>query len=350
MVLTLASGFAGRGHEVGLVLAKAEGPYLAEVPSSVRVVDLGSSRTLTSLPALVRYLRRERPEAMLSAMGRANVVALWARRLAGAKATRLVISEHNTLSFATKNTTVWRQKLMPWLAHRFYPWADGIVAVSNGVAGDLSRTARLPRECISTIHNPVVTPELLEKSEAPLDHPWFAPGEPPTILGVGRMMAQKDFPNLIRAFARVRAVRPARLLILGEGEERPRLEALARRLVVEEDVCMPGFVDNPFPHMRRASVFVLSSAWEGMPTVLIEAMACGCPLVSTDCPSGPKEILDGGERGVIVPVGDDEALAEGILATLDTPPDPATLRARAARARELFWNEILDRYLEVLLG
>jgi glycosyltransferase involved in cell wall biosynthesis len=158
---------------------------------------------------------------------------------------------------------------------------------------------------------------------------------------------QKDFPTLLKAFARVRAVRPARLLILGEGKERTELEVLARELGVASDVALPGFVPNPFPHMMRASVFVLSSAWEGLPGVLIEAMACGCPVVSTDCPSGPAEILDGGVYGPLVPVGDDAALAKAILSVLETPPDPERLRARAA----LFSTDhAADQYLELLLG
>ncbi len=345
-MLTLARGFAGRGHEVDLVLAQAEGPYLAEVPGSVRVVDLEAPRVLSSLPALVRYLRRERPKAVLSAMGRANVIALWARRLAAGD-TRLVVSERNALSFATRNAPSWRQKLMPRLAHRFYPWADGVVAVSDGVADDLSLVARLPRESITTIYNPVVSPELLEKSEAPLDHPWFAPDQPPVVLGVGRMMVQKDFPTLIRAFARIRADRPARLLILGEGEERPRLEALTRELGVEAEVSMPGFVKNPLPYMRRSSIFVLSSAWEGFPNVLVEALACGCPAISTDCLGGSAEILENGRYGKLVPVGDDGALAEVILSTLDAPIDPEVLRTRAGAFSR---DDVLDRYLEILLG
>ncbi len=343
---TLTREFVRRGHEVDLVLAKAEGPYLAEVPGSVRIVDLKASRVLASLPALVRYLHRERPEAMLSAMGHANVVALWARRLAGVK-TRLVVSERNALSSAARHVPSRRQKLMPWIVRCFYPWADGIIAVSAGVADDLSRTARLRRESITVIYNPVMIPELLEKADASLDHPWFVPGEPPVLLGVGRLSVPKDFSTLIRAFARVRGARPARLLILGEGEERPRLESLVQELGLERDVSMPGFVENPFSYMRRASVFVLSSLWEGFPNVLGEALACGCPVVSTDCPSGPAEILDNGRYGKLAPVGDERALAEAILATLEAPPDAGTLRERA---EDLFREDIPERYLKVLFG
>jgi glycosyltransferase involved in cell wall biosynthesis len=233
------------------------------------------------------------------------------------------------------------------LARHFYPRADAIIAVSNGIADDLAQVTGLPRERITTIYSPVITPELQEKARAPLDHPWFAQGSPPVLLGVGRLVPQKDFPTLLKAFARVRAVRKARLVILGEGIRRMELETLVRELGVAADVTLPGFVANPFPYMAGASVFVLSSAWEGLPGVLIEAMACGCPVVSTDCPSGPAEILDGGAYGPLVPVGNDEALAKAILSVLETPPDPERLRVRAA----LFSvDRAADRYLEVLLG
>lgn len=347
VMLTLASGFAGRGYGVDLVLAKAEGPYLAEVPATVRVVDLKARRVLSSLPALARYLRRERPAAMLSALSHANVVALWAGRLAGTK-TRLVVSDHNAFSRDLETPIIRRQKLMPTAARLFYPWADGIVAVSDGVADDLSAVARLRREDVATIHNPVALPGLPgEVREAPVEPTPFAQDGIPVVLSVGRLTVEKDLPTLIRAFSRVRAARPARLLILGEGAERPRLEALTRELGLDGDVSMPGFATNPYAHMRRSSVLALSSMWEGFGVVLVEAMACGCPVVSTDCPSGPSEILAGGRYGPLVPVGDEEALARAILRTLDAPPDPEQSRARAG---DFSVDAAVDRYLEVLLG
>jgi glycosyltransferase involved in cell wall biosynthesis len=186
-------------------------------------------------------------------------------------------------------------------------------------------------------------------AEEPLDHPWFAAGEPPVVLGVGRLVKQKDFPTLVRAFARVRERRPARLLLLGETKKprrRRRLEELTRELGVEKDVAIEGFVDNPLPYMKRAAVFALSSAWEGLPGALIEAMACGCPPVSTDCPGGSAEILDQGRFGPLVPVGDDAALAEAIVQQLERPTAPELLEARA---REFAVDVAVDHYLEVLL-
>jgi len=315
VMVNLALGFVEQGLKVDLVLAKAEGPYLSRVPEEVRVVDLGARRVLYSLPGLVRYLRRERPQAMLSALNYANIVAIWAKLLARVQ-THLVVSEQNTLSCSTQNAFSVRVKLLPLLIKIFYPYADAVVAVSHGVAEDLITMTGLPMEKVKVIYNPVITPELFVKAEEPLDHPWFRPGEPPVVLGVGRLTKQKDFPTLIRAFALVRKERPARLMILGEGEERPKLETLARELGIEEDFVLPGFVENPYKYMKRASAFVLSSRWEGLPAVLIEALALGVPVISTNCPSGPAEILEHGKWGCLVPVGEPHLLARAILEIL----------------------------------
>ncbi|HET8700836.1 MAG TPA: glycosyltransferase, partial [Nitrococcus sp.] len=273
-----------------------------------------------------------------------NLLALWARRLAGV-ATRVVISERTALSSETAARRKWRWRYLPALIHRVYPWADAIVAVSEGVAEDLARTAELPRERITTIYNPVVTAELRAQASAPLDHAWFAPGAPPVVLGAGRLLKQKDFPTLIRAFAKVRAQRPARLVILGEGAKRRRLEALVEGLGLGADAALPGYVDNPFAYMARAAVFVLSSAYEGLPGVLIQALACGTPVVATDCPHGPVEILDGGRYGRLVPVGDAAAMAAAIIAMLDQPPERQRLQARAS---EFCVERAMRSYRQVL--
>lgn len=316
--LHLAQGFAERGYEVHLVLARAQGPYLPQVPSCVRVIDLGASRVLTSLPKLIRYLRDTRPQALLSALDHANAVAVCARWIARVP-TRVIVTIHSTPSQVVANARTLRAKLLPVWTRFFYRWADAVVAVSQGVADELVRYVGIPAEKVKVIYNPIVTPELFRKAEEPLDHPWFRDGEPPVILGAGRLTKPKDFPTLIRAFALVRQQRPARLMILGEGEERPELERLARELGLGEDVALPGFVSNPYPYMKRAAVFVLSSRWEGLPTVLVEALALGTPVVATDCPNGPREILQGGRWGYLTPIGDSAALAESILGALGRP-------------------------------
>lgn len=344
-MVRLAGGIADRGHAVDVVLGQADGHYLDEIASSVRVVDLRAPRMSMSLPALVRYLRTERPAAMLAALNYVNIIGLWARRLAGVR-TRLVVSERNTLSVAVRQRSTWRLRLRPHLIRRFYRGADGIVAVSRGVADDLSRVTGLPRERIDVIPNPVITPALKAMAEADLDHPWMRAGEPPVAIGLGRLVPQKDFGTLIRAFARVREGRPARLLILGEGPERASLESLVAELGLGHDVQLPGWVTNPYPYLKRASAFVLSSRWEGLPGVLIEAMYCGPPVVSTDCPSGPREILEGGRHGHLVPVGDVDALAEGIERALSGALEPPAVDSWLPYRQDV----VVDRYLQLLVG
>ena len=344
-MIKLAGGFVDRGYPVDIVLASARGPMLSEVPPTVRVVDLGARRVRTSLPSLVGYLRRERPATMLSVL-HANPIALLARRLCGIPR-RLVVSERNTLSSeASAYAPDLRMRMMPALERRIYPWADCVVAVSDGVAEDLAQVARLPRQRIRTIYNPIITPQLRYMAQEPLDYPWFAPGAPPVVMAVGRLTLQKDFATLLHAFARVRQSRPARLLILGEGEERPKLEALATQLNLQQDVGLPGFVANPYPYMTRSAAFVLSSRWEGLPGVLIEALYCGAPLVSTDCPSGPREILAGGRYGRLAPVGDAAQLAYAIEAALHDEAPPPPQESWQPYTLEL----VVDQYEQVLLG
>lgn len=372
-MVRLASAFAERGHRVDLVLGRGQGHFLDEIPDAVRLVNLGgrsafgvvpalladpsSARrfapallsanppwVLGRVPALEHYLRRERPDAMLSGLNYSNLAALWARKLAGGS-TRLVVSEHNTLSVQVANDPRRRERALPKLVRHFYPWADALVAVSEGVADDLAQVSGFERARVRVIYNPVVAPEIEKLAREPAPHPWFEPDAPPVVLGAGKLKPQKDFPTLLRAFARVRAVRSIRLVVLGQGPERRRLETLARELGVERDVALLGFVKNPFAFMARSSAFVLSSAWEGLANVVIEAMACGCPVVSTDCPSGPAEILERGRYGPLVRVGDDAALARAIERTLDTPTPPDRLRARAA---DFSVDRSADEYLRVL--
>ncbi len=344
-MLNLAHGLAECGYAVDLVLAQAKGPYLGDVHEPIRVVDLRASRVLTSLPALARYLRREQPTAMLSALDYANVVALWARRLVGIPR-RVVVNEQNTLSRSARNSARWRQRMVPHLVKRFYPWADYVIGNSQGVADDLVQVTGLPRERIKILYNPIVTPEVREKARAPLNHAWFEADQPPVLLAVGRLTKQKDFPTLIRAFAQVRQTRPARLLILGEGPDRPALEALVNQLGLEDDVALPGFVENPYAYMSRASLYVLSSRWEGLPTVLVEALYCGPPIIATDCPSGPREILADGQHGLLVPVGDVTALTQAI---------EAGLAGKTPHPTEESWHPysleaVVDQYIGLLLN
>jgi len=343
-MLTLAGAIAERGYAVDLVVAGAAGPLRTEVPAFVRLIDLGCSRVLASLPGLVRYLRKVRPDGLLSTLAHANLVALWAGRIARIPV-RIVIREATTTSQVPTNAVPLRSRLVPYLVRRFYPAASAIVAVSEGVAADLVQRSGLPQGRVEVIYNPVISTDLLARAEQQIHHPWFAPDAPPVILSVGRLTRAKDYPTLIRAFSLVRKKRKARLMILGEGEERGRLELLVRSLGMVCEVDLPGFVPNPFPYMRKAAVFALSSAWEGLPNALIQALALGTPVVATDCKSGPREVLQGGFLGDLVPVGKPELMADAIGRTLLNP------RQTERKGLERFHREtITEAYLGLILG
>jgi glycosyltransferase involved in cell wall biosynthesis len=344
MMVNLAGGFARRGLPVDLVLVRARGPYLASVPAQVRIVELRSSRTSTSALALASYLRRERPSALLSTLHLANVVAIAAKRLARVD-THTVVRQSNTLTVGSGSKRRPLSRLVCFLVRRAFPWADGIIAVSHAVAEDLSYVTRIPGESIMVIPNPVVTAELFQQARESPDHPWFVPGALPVVLGVGRLTRQKDFPTLLQAFARVQRDCPSRLVILGDGAERPALERLTRQLGVEHNVSLPGFVSNPFAFMARAAVFASSSAWEGLPGALIQALACGTPCVASDCP-GSREVLGNGRYGSLVPIGDVSALAATIAAMLQQP------RPRVADEawRRYSETDAVDGYLRALHG
>ena len=342
VAVQLLKGMSGRNVPLDLVLATAEGPYLDQVPQQVRVVNLAAGRVVKAVLPLSNYLRQEKPCALLSHMDHANVTAVVARELARTK-TRLVLVEHNTLSVS--RSKLFRARLIPPLMKLLYPRADAIVGVSRGVAQDLETQLAIAKGKISVIYNPVVDDELIAKAKAPLEHPWFQEGSPPVFLAVGRLSEQKDFLTLIKAFELLRRRRLARLTILGEGESRSELETAIASLGISEDVSMPGFVNNPYAYMSRASGFVLSSRWEGLPTVLIEAMACGCPVIATDCPSGPKEILESGVYGPLVPIGDEKALSAAMLQVLEAPANRDVL---VQRAMYFSIDRVVPEYLTLL--
>jgi glycosyltransferase involved in cell wall biosynthesis len=320
VMVNLANSMAAKGVRVDLVVANAEGAYKNQVAPNVNIVDFKSERSLASFPKLISYLRSEKPKALISALEHTNVLSIWAKRLAFVP-TKNILTEHISSSLITYAAGYTPSKLRATLyAMRFtYPLADRIVTVSQGVADDLVQTIGISKDKLEVIYNPVLNDVMFQKAEQPIDHPWFQEGQPPVLLGVGRLEPQKDFPNLLRAFALLRKKRMARLVILGEGNLRPQLEALVKEFGIEKDVQLPGFNSNPYAFMKRASVFVLSSVLEGLPTVLIEAMALGTPVVSTDCKSGPKEILGSSGYGTLVPTQNPEALAAAIEKTLNSP-------------------------------
>jgi len=371
-MLNLAHGFLDQGQQVDLVMARKTGHFLDEISSDIRVVDLKVRSALKSLkslpelgrdawfwarmvlatkphfvlgalPGLSRYLQREKPDVVISAMDYPNAVAIAAAALAGNKVP-VIATVHNTLSVEVANAKRSRIRAQLDVVRRFYPRADSLVSVSRGVADDLA-TILGDDGKICTIYNPVVSADLEMKATQPIQHPWFSGEGPPVVLAVGGFKPQKDFHTLFRAFAIARKERHLRLVVLGEGKLRADLTALAEELDIAGDLEMPGFVDNPYQYMARASLMVVSSVFEGLSMVLIEALACGCPVVSTDCPNGPAEILDNGRFGTLVPVGDTGRLASAIVQNLQDRRDKELL---INRARDFTVEHAARQYLEII--
>jgi glycosyltransferase involved in cell wall biosynthesis len=343
-MLRLAEGVHSLGRHVELWLVQQRGEHLSKVPPGVTVHSLNAVSVASSIPKLAGWLKRRRPRALLSALTHVNVAAIVAARLSGFEG-RLVVSERNQISEMAGAARGLRGRLAYGVARHAYREADAVVAVSQGVADDVLRFTRLQPDRMRVIYNPVVDQRLMGEDGRLPEHPWLNDGGPPVLLAAGRLKPQKGFEDLIRAFGRLRGERPVRLVVLGEGPERSNLQRLVEELGLAEDVSLPGFCADPFPAMRKAAVFVLPSKWEGFPNALVEAMSAGAAVVATDCPSGPMEILAGGQFGRLTPVGDPEALASAIGETLDAPRDRQQVIARA----RCFTIEAASRqYLQVL--
>ncbi len=343
ITINLIKGILKRDIPVDLILASTEGPYLHQLPQQVRIVNLATGRVIKAILPLSNYLKQNRPFALVSNMSHANVVASIAKKIAHTEE-KLILVEHNTLS-ANKSNLI-RARFIPPLMQLLYPKVDNIVAVSQGVAEDLEVKLGLKKGKVDVIYNPIVDEQLITQAKTPLNHPWFEKGSPPVFLAVGRLTDQKDFSTLIKAFSLVRKQRLARLIILGEGELRTELEAMIHDLGISEDVSLPGFTENPYSYMHNASAFILSSRWEGLPTVLIEAMACGCPVVATKCPNGPEEILEAGKYGTLIPVGDITEMSAAMLDVLNNSVDRNVLKQRAM---DFSIEQATNKYL-LLLG
>ena len=328
VLVNLMNGLAAADTPIDLLVNGRDIPELDRLRRDIRVIDLSRRSGLTVTLRLAGYLSNERPSALLSTRERAGRQALYARRLARSAVRILVrVGTHNSVSLQQRNLV---QRFLRRRALAFtYRRVDGIIAVSRGVAADLAAASGLPPERIVTLNNPTVPEDVRDRAAVPVAHPWLQPGAPPVIMALGRLARVKDYPTLLQAFARLRAAVPLRLMILGDGNQRGAILDLASHLGVAADVALPGFVANPYSYLSKATLFVLCSRREGSPNALIEALAVGTPVVATDCPSGPGEILDHGRIGRLVSVGDVEGLAAAMKATLDRPPDPRQLRDAA---------------------
>ena len=350
VVLTLLEAFASAGRRVSLVLGRNTGILAGMAPSQVRCIELGRASAAASIPLLARYIEADRPSILVSSLGHNNVAALLAARVWRTR-TRVVVCQHNSLAAECGRGRPIRFRALPYAYKAVLPLADAVIAVSNGVAREIERICGRPAGSVQTVYNPAWSAKQAELARQPVSDRWFnSDFGDPVIVGVGRLVPQKDFGALIEAFAQCRrnGLR-ARLMILGEGPERPLLEARVRELGITSECRLYGFCMNPLAIMARARLLVLSSRYEGFGNVLVEAMGCGTPVVSTDCPHGPSEILDGGRYGRLVPVGDGAALARAIAEAFSVPVRRATLIDRAANFSP---NESVQGYERVfrLLG
>ncbi|MEM8777524.1 MAG: glycosyltransferase [Cyanobacteria bacterium P01_G01_bin.49] len=344
VMLNIANGFVSKGVEVDLLLVKSKGPYLAKLDPNIRLISFDTAKLVLSFPKLFKYLKKERPNILITALEDTNLIAILAHLMARVP-TRIVVTVHNNLTQESKHLQSLKRRFVPYLIKWFYPFSDWVISVSYGVAKDLESLG-LSKEKIKVIYNPIITPDFIKMANAIPEHPWFDIVGSPIILGVGRLDHQKDFETLIKAYSLLRKKKNSRLMILGQGSQHKRLLDFCKDLSLsEDDVTFPGFVDNPFSYMSHAAVCVLSSAWEGFGNVLVESMGAGTPVVSTNCPSGPAEILENGKYGALVPVGDAECMAEAILKTLDNPIQSSILQRRA---KDFRLEKILDEYQELL--
>lgn len=347
VVFNLAEEFLSRGIRPAIVvdMDNPYSPFKDLIPKGVPYVVLGANGIVARVTKLRAYLRKTRPQAvMCTSFGFPNLCAIVVRWFAGFRF-RLMLTEHCFPSVDHDEAKPWQARYWFFpLAHLLYPFADNIVAVSKGTAKDLAKVINIDPKSITCIYNPIVNDGLIEAGDEAVDHPWFHDSSVPIVIAIGRLEHQKDFGTLITAFSKVRKQMRCRLMILGDGSEREMLTALVERLGLSDDIAMPGFAPNPHAYTKKADLFVLSSRFESLANVVVEAMALGTPVIATDCPSGPAEALDGGRFGRLVKVEDPDMMAETILDVLQKKPAPVP----QTWLEQFTTRSSANRYLELL--
>ena len=360
VMTALANELAKRGHGIEVIAVRSEGRMRERLDPGVTIVELDCERTLFALPGLLRYLRSRRPRVLISAALHLNCIAVLAARLLFLQRLRVIATEHSAMRAAIEESGPLHAALLPLLARMVYRLSERLVCCSEGIRGEAIREFGLPPEKVVTIYNPIVTPAALMQLDQEPDVTWATPDRGsvpeskeapaqehgPLVVTMGRLAPQKDQATLLRAFARLCEQRPARLLIFGVGPLQAELETLARELGITTRLRFAGFTQRPIACLKQADLFVLSSAFEGFPTVLVEALLAGLPIVSTDCEFGPRELLAESKQGWLVPVGDAEALAAAMHAALDDAIDPAAQHQSALA----FTAERSAHAYETLLG
>lgn len=330
VLLNFANELSSRGVKVDLVVSKKKGPYIEILSPSVKIFEIGTTNRIGALPKLTAYLFFNRPAVMATDRLRLNFLALDAARLTRSK-TKVSMTAHVPLSMRLARLKPSKRKRMEKRIRAYIPRNHSLIGVSKGVVNDMVQNLHFPSDKVHLVYNPIINKEMFEMAQEVVDHPWFKEKELPILLSAGRFYDQKDFPTLINGFEKLWKRLKCRLVILGEGEQKEEIEKLSRQKGLSEYIFMPGFVINPYKFMAQADLFVLSSKWEGFGNVLAEAMALGTPVVSTNCPYGPSEILEDGKYGPLVPVGDAGALAHAMEKVLKAPIPRELLKKGAAR-------------------
>ncbi|AAV44733.1 glycosyl transferase group 1 (plasmid) [Haloarcula marismortui ATCC 43049] len=332
VAITIANGLATRGYDIDLLLSRASGELRSELSEQVSIVELPPSTTpvvgvAAHLPFLATYLNKRKPAALFPHLEHPSIVSLAINRFLNTD-TAVIPTQHSAFGHEVEATP--KDQIVRRIVPRLYPASDQIVSVSEGVADSLTDRTPVERSDISVLYNPVDVEQIRERASQPVEHEWVEGNDRDVVLFVGRHARQKNLDGWVRAFEKIVNKNPdARAIIAGKGPCREQVQATVERLGLSDTVSLPGFVDNPYRYMRKSDVFLLSSRYEGLPTVLIECLAVGCPVVSTDCPSGPREILSDGEHGTLVPMDDIDGLANAVCDTLADPPDSDRLRSRA---------------------
>ena len=324
VMVNLANNLANKGIKIDFLVADNSGPFSNKLDTRVNLIDLKTKRISRSLFAVTKYLKVVKPNILFCTQKHTNILACISKMLSRTPI-KLVLRESSTPSVQYLNSTK-KEKFIYQIAKLFYPIADYFIGQSIGLTNDCISFYRIPKNKIKSIVNPIISKKIFELSKETCDHPWIN-SNTPILISIGRICVAKDFETLIRAFSIVRKKKNCKLIILGNIEPKEihlfeRLKKLISQLGLEQEISFPGFQQNPFSYLTNTNVYVLSSVYEGLPGALIQAMALGCNVVSTDCPNGPREIISRGESGILVPVKDYEGLAKGILHHLSNPHIP----------------------------
>lgn len=344
VVITLANEMCRLGYSVSLLIFKNNGDLANDICKEIEVIELHINRSSFAIFKLINFFRKNQV-CFISSYSYLSILSIIANIITFKKS-QIFVCEHTTLTQMNKAKSNYKNKIVNFLMRMFYPLADGIIAVSSGVADDLSKAIDIPRKKIKVLYNPLDINFISKMSQNSPSHRWLLNKKQPLILGIGRLDIAKNFTLLINAFSKITDQTDANLLILGEGDLRLELEQEIKKLQLSERCELMGYISNPYCYLKNADIFVLSSNVEGFSLVIVESLACNTPVISTDCPSGPNEILEDGKWGTLVPMNDVEILSVAMLEALRSP----NTKNLQERAKEFDVKIVTQRYIDYLFN